>query len=44
MRSEEISRRVAIKALQKMFLEFTGRPLAEDQANRLIEQTKNEVW
>ena len=44
MRTEEIPRQVAVKALQKMFLAFTGRELSDDKANRLIEETKKATW
>lgn len=33
----------AIKALQHLYRAFTGRELPEDNARRLLEQTKNEM-
>ena len=38
----ELPTRIAIKALQRMFLAFTGRELPEAEAIRLIEQTRTD--
>lgn len=40
--SPTVATSIAIKALQRMFLAFTGRELPEAEARRLIEQTVNE--
>lgn len=40
--SPDVPTRTAIKALQRMFLAFTGRELPEAKAIKLLEQTLSE--